>query len=213
MKAHIPKRDAAASRQRIIDEAKALFFQKGYAATSMEELAAHAQLNKAMIFYYFKNKKGLYEAVMEQVLQEIYDTIVTENRHYHTPQQELESFVRTYAKFACTHPYLPTLLLKELGEGGAVIPDKLFGAMRRLFALFCDILRRGEAEGSFHETMPMVLYFMVIGTINLMVTTKPLRQRAAALEDIDLDTCVECEIEEISEYLIRKINLMLKEQR
>jgi len=51
---------------------------------------------------------------------------------------------------------------------------------------------------------------MVIGTLNLMVTTKPLRVKAHEIDGID--TCSTCDIDEISEYLIKKIKKMLKEQ-
>jgi len=213
MSKKIQKRDAEASKALIVSSAIQLFSQKGYAAASMDELAKMCGLNKAMVFYYFKNKKGLYEAVMAQVLEEIQSTVVKENKKYSKPIEELESFIRTYAKFACTHPYLPALLLKELSDSGAVVPELLFSSMRQLFALFSDILKRGEEKGCFSNAVPMILYFMVLGTLNLMVTTKPLRKAAALKEDIVLDTCAECDIDEIADYLIAKMKLMLKEKK
>ncbi|HFQ60958.1 MAG TPA: TetR/AcrR family transcriptional regulator [Epsilonproteobacteria bacterium] len=211
MSKKIQKRDAEASKALIISSAIQLFSQKGYASASMDELAKLCGLNKAMVFYYFKNKKGLYEAVMSQVLEEIQQTVIEENKKYNKPIEELESFIRTYARFACSHPYLPALLLKELSDSGAVVPEMLFSSMRQLFALFSDILKRGEEKGCFHNTVPMILYFMVIGTLNLMVTTKPLRETAAQKEDILLDTCAGCDIDEIADYVIKKIQQMLKE--
>ena len=205
------KRDAVASKQLIVKNAIELFSKKGYMGASMDELASMCGLNKAMVFYYFKNKKGLYEAVMREILDEIYHTISTENKHHDNPLEELEGFIKTYASFAHSHPYLPALLLKELSDSGAVIPEVLFASMRKLFALFSDILKRGEAEGYFKDVVPMILYFMVLGTLNLMVTTKSLRQKAKTLDDIEIDTCAACDIDEIATYLIQKIKLMLKE--
>jgi len=213
MSKKIQKRNAEASRQIIITHAIELFSQKGYASASMDTLASRCRLNKAMVFYYFKNKKGLYEAVMREVLEEIQRTIIEENKTHKTPEQELEGFIRTYAKFACAHSYLPALLLKELSDSGAVVPALLFTSMRQLFALFSDILKRGEEKGCFHDAVPMILYFMVLGTLNLMVTTKPLRLKAAQLEDIEVDTCAQCDIDEIADYVIKKIKLMLKENQ
>ena len=207
----IQKRDAEVSRALIVTNAIQLFSRKGYASASMDELAGMCGLNKAMVFYYFKSKKGLYEAVMREVLEEIQRTVIEENKTHKTPEQELEGFIRTYAKFACSHPYLPALLLKELSDSGAVVPELLFTSMRQLFALFSDILKRGEEKGCFHDAVPMILYFMVLGTLNLMVTTKPLRLKAAQLEDVDVDTCAECDIEEIANYIVRKIKQTLKE--
>ena len=203
------KRDAEASKALIIEHAIELFSQKGYAQTSMDELGERCGLNKAMVFYYYKNKKGLYEAVMREVLMQIQQTIVEENKHHSRPKEELAGFIRTYAKFACEHPYLPSLLLKELSDSGAVVPEMLFASMRQLFALFTDILKRGEEKGCFEETVPMVLYFMVLGSLNLMVTTKSLRQKAAEMDDIVVDTCAACDIDEIAEYVVEKILRMI----
>jgi len=141
------KRDAEASKRAIITHAIALFSEKGYASASMDELASRCGLNKAMVFYYFKNKKGLYEAVIQEVLEQIQEAVTEENKTHTRPRDELAGFIRTYAKFACEHPYLPALLLKELSDSGAVVPQMLFSSMRKLFALFSDILKRVKRKG------------------------------------------------------------------
>jgi AcrR family transcriptional regulator len=203
------KRDAQASKKLILNCAIKLFSQNGYSSSSMDELAALCDLNKAMIFYYYKNKQGLYEAVIIKILDEIYNAVVKENKNHKNPTQELESFIKTFAHFACSNSYLPSLLLKELSDSGAKLPKTLFAHMRKLYILFANILKRGEEEGYFHDVIPMILYFMMIGTINLMVTTKQLRIKAYELENID--TCANCDIDEVSNYLIKKINKMLKD--
>jgi AcrR family transcriptional regulator len=175
----------------------------------MEELGKMCDLNKAMVFYYFKNKKGLYEAVMQEVLDEIYHTIVKENKKYQNPKQQLKAFVSTYAEFAYEHDYLPSLLLAELSDSGAVISEMLFSSMRQLFALFSDILYRGQKEDYFKDALPMILYFMIIGTLNLMVTTKALRIKASKMNDITVDTCASCDIKEIANYIMQHIDCML----
>lgn len=205
------KRDAEASKDKIITNAKILFSQKGFSASSMDELASMCALSKAMVFYYFKNKQGLYEAVMQNVLEEIYNMIKMENAQYQKPIDKLENFIKTYASFACSHPYLPALLLKELSKSDAMISDNLFLEMRELFGLFSDILKRGEEQGCFCDANPMILYFMVIGTLNLLVTTKPLRIKAHKLNGVD--TCSECTIDEIAAYLMEKMKKMLKDEK
>ncbi len=86
----IQKRDANASKRSIVLHAIKLFSTRGYSGTSMDELAKACDLNKAMIFYYFKNKKGLYEAVMEEILQEIYKAITQKIDISKNPQEALD---------------------------------------------------------------------------------------------------------------------------
>ena len=206
---HTKKRNAKVSKKLILTCATKLFSKKGYSMTSLEELANMCDLNKAMIFYYYKSKRGLYEAVIVEVLDEIYDMIIKENDSHKTPSQELESFIKSYASFAFSHPYLPALLLKELSDSGSQIPQTMFTHMKRLYMLFIDIMDRGVKKGCFSDVIPMVIYFMIVGTLNLMVTTKPIRAIAQKVDDID--TCSACDIDSISQYIFKKIEKMLKD--
>ncbi len=207
----VKRRNAKKSKKLILDSATKLFSKKGYSRTSMDELATMCDLNKAMIFYYYKSKQGLYEAVIVEVLDEIYKNISKDSEICKTPSQELESFIKTYASFAFSHPYLPALLLKELSDSGSQIPETLFMHMKKLYKLFMDIMSRGVDRDCFVDVIPMIVYFMILGTLNLMVTTKSLRVNAEKSEEID--TCALCDVDLISDYVFKKIQKMLKEQQ
>ena len=202
-------RDAEATRAKIINNAMVFFSKKGYDATTMDDIAKACGINKAMIFYYYKNKAGLYEAVMEHVLSNIYEEIVTIEKCCISPLADLEAFITTYAKYSEKHPYLPALLLRELSDSGAHLPEMMFASMRRLFALLSNILREGEAKGVFHNVEPMVIHFMIVGTINLLITTSSLRKKASSMQN-ELDTCSECDMDYIARYIFEKTKLMLE---
>lgn len=59
-------------RQRLLDVALQLFSSKGYAATSVRELVEAAGVTKPVLYYYFKNKEGLYLALMGDGLAEFH---------------------------------------------------------------------------------------------------------------------------------------------
>ncbi len=59
-------------RQRLLDAALQLFSTKGYAATSVRELVEAAGVTKPVLYYYFKNKEGLYLALMGDALGSFY---------------------------------------------------------------------------------------------------------------------------------------------
>ncbi len=62
------KRDAAATRQRILDEATAEFARSGIAGARVDRIAAAAGSNKAMIYAYFESKDRLFDAVFDAVV-------------------------------------------------------------------------------------------------------------------------------------------------
>jgi hypothetical protein len=81
----------------------------------------------------------------------------------------------------------------------------MFASMRKVYGLLEEILK----GGSFKKSIPMVVHFMIIGAINLMITTKPLRQKAKEI-DSSVDTCNSCTIDEIAAYVFQTIKKSLE---
>lgn len=203
------KRDAKVTKAKIIQNAMKLFSQKGYDATTADDIARESDVNKALIYYYFKNKAGLYANVMSGLFLAIREEIAEADKCCDNPFGELKAFIDTYARYAKKEPFFPALLLRELSDNGAHIPDMMFVSMLNLFSLLSDILKRGEAQGIFKKSTPMIIHFMILGTINLLVTTGPLRKKAMEV-DVTLDTCSECSIDEIAQTLYTNIKQILE---
>ena len=203
------KRDAVSSKLNILTEARMLFSKKGYDATTMDDIAKVSGINKALIYYYFQNKSGLYGEIMSELFSEIHNEIIMQREHCSSLEDELEAFIKTYAVYAYNNPYFPALLLRELSDSGAHLPETMFTNMRKLFTLLSDILLRGEKAGIFNKSLPMVIHFMIIGTLNLMFTTQTLREKTMLLSE-NIDTCANCSVEEISEYIFQSIKKSLK---
>ena len=53
-------------RQRLLAAATDLFARKGYAATTVREIVASARVTKPVLYYYFKNKEGIYLELMRE---------------------------------------------------------------------------------------------------------------------------------------------------
>jgi AcrR family transcriptional regulator len=202
-------RDSEATKAKIIENSMLLFAKNGYEATTADEIAKVCGVNKAMIFYYYKNKAGLYSAVMTHALEAIHKEIIVTDKCCVSPLADLEAFIRTYALYCDKNPYISALILRELSDSGAHLPEMMFASLRKLFMLLSEILREGEKQGLFHDIEPMIIHFMIVGTINLLITTKPLRENAAKLDE-DIDTCSDCDIDEIAAYIFKKVKLMLE---
>jgi AcrR family transcriptional regulator len=59
-------RDPEATRRRILDAALEEFSAKGIAGARVEAIAERADVNKAMLYYYFGSKDGLFRAVLDE---------------------------------------------------------------------------------------------------------------------------------------------------
>ncbi len=62
------KEEALETRSRIIDAAEQVFYVKGVANASLEEIAAAAELTRGAIYWHFKDKAELFDAMMQCVV-------------------------------------------------------------------------------------------------------------------------------------------------
>jgi AcrR family transcriptional regulator len=73
--------DKQSAKDRLLEAGIRFFAEKGYASTSVREITARAGVTKPVLYYYFKNKEGLFTAIMEtaaelqkSLLKEILET-------------------------------------------------------------------------------------------------------------------------------------------
>ena len=62
-------KNSPSTRDRLIDSARFLFWERGFAGTSMAELLAHAQVNSGSFYHFFDSKEALLRAVLEQYIE------------------------------------------------------------------------------------------------------------------------------------------------
>ena len=61
---------ASDPRQRLLDAGLKLFANRGYAGTSVQDITEEAKVTKPTLYYYFQNKEGLFQALVDQAMDE-----------------------------------------------------------------------------------------------------------------------------------------------
>ena len=68
------------ARERLLDEATALFLTRGFADVSMQEIADAVGVTKAATYYHFRNKEDLFEEVARQAINQFWEGIIAHSR-------------------------------------------------------------------------------------------------------------------------------------
>ena len=103
-----------ATEQRILDAAHAVFVRRGTAGARMQEIAAEAGANQALLHYYFRSKDRLAQAAFERaasqllpaVIQILASDLALDAKVTHVVEVELDYLSRA--------PYLPGYIISEL---------------------------------------------------------------------------------------------------
>lgn len=119
------ERNAARTRIAILDAAEKLFAQKGYDATSLNEVGAAAGVSRGTPGYFFGSKADLHQAVLERCFQEVREAVREGRARALASGQEpdaiLAGAVSDYFDFLAARPNFVRLIEREALVGG--VPD------------------------------------------------------------------------------------------
>jgi AcrR family transcriptional regulator len=175
-------REASAStREALLRASTELFALSGFDGVSVEEIAARAGVNKALISYHFGGKRGLYLAILhttfEAVLQRLRELEASERR----PDEVLRSFMAAFHEMATVErPFFPALLLREVLGAGRTFEDEILPNILALFGVMRRIIERGVQQGVFRPVDPLLAHVGIVGSLIFFYATEPTRRRMSA---------------------------------
>lgn len=70
------KAEALATRQAILESAERVFFERGVSGTSLEEIAKAAGVTRGAIYWHFRNKGELFEAIHDQLRLPLHEALL-----------------------------------------------------------------------------------------------------------------------------------------
>lgn len=103
------------SEEKIIEAARKLFTQKGFAATKTRDIAEEADSNLALLNYYFRSKQNLFQIIIEKEFEELFGIItpILSNKEI-SLEEKIETLVSSYTKLLLGNPDLPFFVLSEI---------------------------------------------------------------------------------------------------
>src|SRR5947207_3719805 len=106
-----PRTDDSQARARIIAAAEELFAARGFAGTSVRDITQKAGVTGAMLHYYFGNKEGLYQTILEYGVAKV-RSIISQTAGSPAPTRErLAHFIEAEAAYILHHPNLARIIL------------------------------------------------------------------------------------------------------
>ncbi len=155
-------------RQQLLDGAADLFTQKGYAATTVREIVAAARVTKPVLYYYFRNKEGIYQELMREAFVK-FDALLNSSLEEQGSARDklLRLSDRTYSLFKENIKVVRVMYAFYYGpHQGApyfdfdIYHQKFQKAIRKL-------LNEGVRRGEFRKENLEEMSWAVLGAINV----------------------------------------------
>ena len=102
---------------KIINIAREVFIEKGFAETSMSEIATRANINRPTLHYYFRTKEKMYQAIVgsiaQTILPKVFDALTNRDESI---SQRIGCIVDAYYAIFLENPSLPMFILREVNR-------------------------------------------------------------------------------------------------
>ena len=104
------------TEEQILKAAQKIFQSKGMDGARMQEIADKANINKAMLHYYYRSKRLLFEAVFKKAFSLLAPQLNAILNDDSSLEDKIKKFTHNYISFIIKHPYLPNFIIQELNR-------------------------------------------------------------------------------------------------
>jgi len=150
----------------IVAAAGRIFREKGYHATSVQDIAESVGLLKGSLYHYIRSKEELlgrlFEGLLEDTLNEL-EAIVARDG---TAEAKLDAMVRAYARSVMENNDAVGLYLREWRALPPTELAKLGVRRRRMRVLFTDVIAAGAGAGQFAVGDARIAALAILGSCN-----------------------------------------------
>lgn len=142
-----PAREAGQVRAALLEAARKLFARHGFAAVKVRQIAIEAGTTAAMIHYYFGDKQGLYDALIEQIVAPVFQRLEVLAQSQVDSTAALTELLGRYMRTLAANPWLPALVLREVIAEEGPLRQRFIQQRMPGGGLLVGLIRRGQEAG------------------------------------------------------------------
>jgi TetR/AcrR family fatty acid metabolism transcriptional regulator len=179
-KTRLKEKRSEARKAQILATATKIFAKNGFSASTISKIAGHANLGDATLYGYFENKEAILMAISELHMQDLLADDDFMFKKASKTEKDLRILLWRWIWQLWTEQDFARILVLELFRNMNFYAGKGYQHFSAFFEKIEAVVRRGQKEGIFRETVPFPTYLnMIIGTIDQFFLPQLLLNRPA----------------------------------
>jgi AcrR family transcriptional regulator len=165
----------------LLDAALAEFFEKGFAAARLEDIATRAGVSKGTIYLYFQSKEDVFEALVKAIPQANVETLRAFATDVTLPADvQLERFLRVVGGFLSDERMskFPRLVISEAGRFPNLADTYRREVISRAADILSAVISRGINDGVFRNVNSELCAYAAVAPLLFVSIWKSTFQRS-----------------------------------
>ena len=206
----MPKIIDISTEQKILKAAKIVFIKKGFDGARMEDIAKQADINKALVHYYFRSKENLFEQIFDTFAAQILPNITLVMESEGSIYDKIEVFIHNYIEFFMKNPDLPIFVLTEINRN----PDRVIAMLNNTqnFPKMQQFIGQLMVEVQLGKVKPINPIHFFLNMMSLCVfpfVAKPMIKTMINLSEEDFQTILNQRKQEVTRFIFDAIKPQL----
>jgi AcrR family transcriptional regulator len=152
--------------EEILRAAAELFYEKGYHATTMQDVADRVGMLKGSLYYYIDSKEDLLYITLDHVIKKGDDYFLQKVASARDPVEKLRRAIEAEIEYVIRDQVTVGLFLHEFDTLSDRRRRRILARMRRFQNRYIEIVREGQAAGVFRELDPRLVVYGILGMCN-----------------------------------------------
>ena len=158
------------TRDKILETAAQIFSEKGFHATSMQDIARGVNLQKASLYHHVSSKQEILLELLDQALDILIERIGNIASQHNLPEEKLHQAIRVYLQTLTDNRGLAAVLLFEHRSLDDELKSKHLPRRDRFEGLWRGLIQEGVQTGVFDYDDPAHAARALLGMLNWTIT-------------------------------------------
>lgn len=193
------------TEEQILEAAKQIFQERGFAGARMQEIADEAGINKSMLHYYFRSKDKLFQKVFQDSIRQFFPEILKVLNADLALIPKIEKLVETYYEMFKTHPHLPRFVIHEMNQHPERFKEFVKNMGFEIPETFVNQIRSEIESGTMQKINPREFIINTIGLCVFPLIARPMIETIFEMNDEQFQKFLEKRKKELPKFILNAV--------
>jgi AcrR family transcriptional regulator len=202
-------------QMQILDTAERLFAMHGFHGASVRDIAQEADVNIAMISYYFGSKERLIESIFLKRVMDVKDGLdeLVKNKDL-APLEKINKLIDLFVAKISDRPYFCRIMVRAQATQEGVPTELIHEIKKQMYDLVKKLITEGQKKGAFlGDIDTMMMVNTLVGTSNHVIISQNFLKKVWNQEAISEEKFRQQLKERVSNHLKKLFKVVLTDER